>query len=183
MKALKLIPKYLWQYKFVIALLFVFTAVFALIAYLYQMAVEAILYAFALCFTIIIILVAIHFYLYCKKHFERIRLLNYPLTLQLPIPQNLTEAELYRKIEELDIADYIEIKGYRIEESGKGFPEEEGMDWFAGNSLFPMEGRRILLLNFAEKEKGNYLNDSMVCFAVSHLQAQIGEYRCIGALV
>ena len=98
MKALKLIPKYLWQYKFVIALLFVFTAVFALIAYLYQMAVEAILYAFALCFTIIIILVAIHFYLYCKKHFERIRLLNYPLTLQLPIPQNLTEAELYAVI-------------------------------------------------------------------------------------
>ena len=95
----------------------------------------------------------------------------------------LTEAELYRKIEELDIADYIEIKGYRIEESGKGFPEEEGMDWFAGNSLFPMEGRRILLLNFAEKEKGNYLNDSMVCFAVSHLQAQIGEYRCIGVLI
>lgn len=86
MKALKLIPKYLWQYKFVIALLFVFTAVFALIAYLYQMAVEAILYAFALCFAIIIILVAIHFYFYCKKHFERTRLLNYPLTLQLPIP-------------------------------------------------------------------------------------------------
>lgn len=84
MKALKLIPKYLWQYKFVIALLFVFTAVFALIAYLYQMAVEAILYAFALCFAIIIILVAIHFYFYCKKHFERTRLLNYPLTLQLP---------------------------------------------------------------------------------------------------
>ena len=101
MKALKLIPKYLWQYKFVIALLFVFTAVFALIAYLYQMAVEAILYAFALCFAIIIILVAIHFYYYCKKHFERTRLLNYPLTLQLPIPQNLTETELYAVIEKI----------------------------------------------------------------------------------
>lgn len=101
MKTIKLIPKYLWQYKLVIALLFIFTAVFALIAFLYRMAVEAVLYAFLLCFVITIILTAIHFYVYCKKHNERIRLLNYPLTLQLPKPQNLTETELFAAIEKI----------------------------------------------------------------------------------
>ena len=101
MKAIKLLPKYLWQYKFVILLFFVFTAVFALMAYLYQMAVEAVLYAFLLCFVITILTTAVHFYVYCKKHFERIRLFNYPFTLKLPAPQNLTETELFAVIEKI----------------------------------------------------------------------------------
>ncbi|MDE6585169.1 MAG: sensor histidine kinase [Clostridia bacterium] len=101
MKAVKLIPKYLWQYKFVIAVFFVFAIIFAGIAYLYHLDIAAILYSTLLCAVAAIIMIAIHFYCYCKKHNERLRLLEYAQTLELPSPQNLTEADLLAVIEKL----------------------------------------------------------------------------------
>lgn len=101
MKTVKLIPKYLWQYKFVIAVFFVFAGIFAGIAYLYHLDVAAILYSTLLCAVVAIILIGIHFYNYCKKHNERMRLLEYAQTLELPSPQNLTEADLLAVIEKL----------------------------------------------------------------------------------
>ena len=77
MKTVKLIPKYLWQYKFVIAVFFVFSCVFAVVAYLYHTDVAAILYSTLLCAVVAIILIGIHFYRYCKKHSERMRLFEY----------------------------------------------------------------------------------------------------------
>ena len=68
MKTIKLIPKYLWQYKFVIAIFFVFAVIFSVIAYLYHLAVEAVLYATLLCAVVAIIIIGINFYYYCKKH-------------------------------------------------------------------------------------------------------------------
>lgn len=101
MKTIKLIPKYLWQYKFVIAIFFVFAGIFASVAYLYHSDVAAILYSTLLCAAVAIILIGIHFYYYCKKHNGRIRLLEYAQTLELPRPQNLTEADLLAVIEKL----------------------------------------------------------------------------------
>lgn len=101
MKTLKLIPKYLWQYKFVIGTFFIFAVIFAVVAYLYHLSVEAVLYATLLCAVVAIIFVSVHFYSYCRRHNERIRLLEYAETLELPLPQNLTEAELYAVIEKL----------------------------------------------------------------------------------
>ncbi len=101
MKTIKLIPKYLWQYKFVIAIFFVFSIIFAVVAYLYHLAVEAVLYATLLCAVVAIVFIGIHFYYYCKKHIERLRLLEYAQTLELPSPQNLAEADLFAVIEKL----------------------------------------------------------------------------------
>lgn len=101
MKAVKLIPKYLWQYKLVISIFFVFAGIFTGIAYLYRLDVAAILYSTLLCAVVAIILIGIHFYYYCKKHNERMRLLEYAETLELPSPQNLTEADLLAVIEKL----------------------------------------------------------------------------------
>lgn len=101
MKTIKLIPKYLWQYKFVIAIFFVFAVIFAVIAYLYHLAVEAVLYATLLCAVVAVIFIGIHFYYFCKKHRERLRLLEYAQTLELPPPQNLAEADLFAVIEKL----------------------------------------------------------------------------------
>ena len=101
MKTVKLIPKYLWQYKFVIAIFFVFAGIFAGVAYLYHSDVAVILYSTLLCAVVAVVLIAIHFYYYCKKHSERVRLLEYAQTLELPLPQNLTEADLLAVIEKL----------------------------------------------------------------------------------
>ena len=101
MKTIKLIPKYLWQYKFVVVCFFVFAGIFAGVAYLYHSSIEAILYATLLCAVVAIVLIGIHFYYYCKKHTERMRLLEYAQTLELPSPSNLTEADLLAVIEKL----------------------------------------------------------------------------------
>lgn len=101
MKTVKLIPKYLWQYKFVIAIFFVFAIIFAVVAYLYRLAVEAVLYSTLLCAVGAVIFIGIHFYYYCKKHIERIRLLEYAATMELPSPKNLTETDLLAVIEKL----------------------------------------------------------------------------------
>lgn len=101
MKTLKLIPKYLWQYKFVIGTFFIFTVIFTAVAYLYHLSVEAVLYATLLCAVAAIVFISVHFYSYCKKHDERTRLLDHAETSELPPPQNLAEADLYAVIEKL----------------------------------------------------------------------------------
>ncbi len=112
MKTIKLIPKYLWQYKLVIAIFFVFAIIFASVAYLYNLAVEAVLYATVLCAVVACIFIGIHFYYYCKKHRERQRLLEYAQTMELPLSQNLAEEDLYAIIEKLreQCRLYVETK-------------------------------------------------------------------------
>ena len=95
----------------------------------------------------------------------------------------MTWADLSRRILELDIRDYLEVDGYEIREPSREEPREEGMNWFLPEGLFPMEGRKVLLLKFRARRPGYYLNESMVRFVVSQLQLEIGEYRCEGMMV
>lgn len=97
--------------------------------------------------------------------------------------QLMTKTDLFRRIMELDIRDYIEVVGYEICSNVKDFPTKEGMNWFVRDELFPMESRKVLLLNFREKEPGHYLNDGMVRFVISQIQLEISEYRCEGVMV
>lgn len=94
----------------------------------------------------------------------------------------MTKADLCRRIMEFDIQDYIEFIGYEIHENGKDYPIVAGMNWFVQDELFPMESRRILLLMFKEKKTRHYLSDRMMQFAVSQLQLEITEYRCVGVM-
>lgn len=95
----------------------------------------------------------------------------------------MTKTDLFRRIMELDIREYIEVIEYEICETGSGYPAVEGMNWFVRDELFPMESRKVLLLKFKEKKPGFYLNDSMVCFAISQIQTEISEYRCVGVII
>ena len=94
----------------------------------------------------------------------------------------LTKADLFRRIMETDTVDYIEVEDYEILDDGSGYPVEEGMNWFVQDGLFPMDGRKVLLLKFRAKDSGHYLNDSMVRFVVSQIQMDVSEYRCVGVL-
>lgn len=95
----------------------------------------------------------------------------------------LTKTDLFRRIMEMDIEDYIEVEDYEILEHGVGCPVQESMNWFVRDELFPMESRKVLLLKFRAKNRENYLNDSMVRYVISQIQMDVSEYRCVGRLV
>lgn len=95
----------------------------------------------------------------------------------------LTKADLFRRIMELDILEYIEIVEYEILEDGKKFPSEESMNWFVRDEVFPMESRKVLLLKFKARDNECYLNDTFMWFVISQIQMEIGEYFCVGLLV
>lgn len=97
--------------------------------------------------------------------------------------QLMTKADLFRRIMELDIREYIEVSGYEICDDAARYPAVEGMNWFVRDELFPMESRKVLLLKFKEQKPGHYLNDSMVRYVVSQLQLEISEYRCVGIIM
>lgn len=95
----------------------------------------------------------------------------------------LTKADLFRKVAELEIGEYVELTDYKIFDDMADYPKVESMDWFVEEGIFPMESRRVLVLEFVEKDPGHYLNDSMVRFAVSRIQLEVREYRCVGVMV
>lgn len=96
--------------------------------------------------------------------------------------QLMTKTDLFRRIMEIDIRDYIEVVGYELCENARDFPNIEGMNWFVRDELFPMESRKVLLLKFKERQPGHYLNGSMVRFVISQMQLEISEYRCVGVI-
>lgn len=97
--------------------------------------------------------------------------------------QLMTKTDLFRRIMELDIRDYIEVTDYEICGDGRNYPVVEGMNWFVRDELFPMESRKVLLLRFEAKNPGYYLNDSIVRFVISQMQLEISEYRLVGVIV
>lgn len=94
-----------------------------------------------------------------------------------------TKAELFRRIMDLDIRDYIKIKEYEIYEEMPDVPMPEGMDWFIKEELIPQNMRRILLLRFEALKPDHYLTDSMINFAVSSLQLEFAEFHLVGVRV
>ena len=108
----------------------------------------------------------------------------------------MTKADLFRRVMELDIGDFIELQDIEVREMGemnigqgmlrekrKIYFAEKEINGFACEELFPMESRRTLLLKFQEKQPGHYLNGSMVRFVVSQMQLEINEYRCVGVIL
>lgn len=95
----------------------------------------------------------------------------------------MTKTDLFRRIMELDIRDYIEVIGYEICSNVRDYKTVESMNWFVRDELFPMESRKVMLLKFKEKEPGNYLNESMVRFVISQIQLEISEFRCVGVII
>lgn len=97
--------------------------------------------------------------------------------------QLMTKADLFRRIMEMDIRDYIEVVGYEICSNKRQFPSIPKMNWFIQDDLFPIESRKTLLLKFAAKTPEYYLNDDIVRFVISQLQMEISEYDCVGVIV
>lgn len=95
----------------------------------------------------------------------------------------LTKADLFRRIMELDVRNYIEAVEYEIREHTEDLPAVRSMNWFVRDELFPMESRHILLIKFREVQPGHYLNGCMIRFVISQIQMEVSEYRCVWVTV
>ena len=94
-----------------------------------------------------------------------------------------TRADLFRRVEELEIQEYIRVKGFSLLDADADCPPLDDMNWFAKDELFPLDKRRILYIEFTANDPSCYLHDAMVQFVVSQIQLDEGEYRCTGVLV
>lgn len=93
-----------------------------------------------------------------------------------------SKSDLYRRVGELELERFIEIKDFLVLPAGARCADLQDMNWFIKDELYPRETRRILMLKFKAVQPENYLNDAMVQFAVSQIQLDEGEYRCVGVL-
>lgn len=93
-----------------------------------------------------------------------------------------TKAELIRRIKALDIDRFLCFMGYEILNDAAPATPPEDMNWFLQDELFDCQGRRVLLLTFEALQPGHYLNDAMLRFAVSSIQALESEFRCVGVI-
>lgn len=94
-KGYHVLRKFLWQYRFTGLMFLLYAVIFAFIFYLYNLKLEAVLYAAGLCLLLTIVVLAVYFFSYRKRHEERQRILqNVPLLMdRLPEPGNLTEED------------------------------------------------------------------------------------------
>ena len=131
-KTFKILNSYLLQHKKEVFVFILFSAVFAVVFYLYELPVDAVLYACVLCFFLGIIVLTIDFFGYLKK-IKLLRDLQKRITLsfeELPEPQNLLEQEFTKllyilhedKINRIsavdnaksDLADYYTLWAHQI---------------------------------------------------------------------
>lgn len=93
-----------------------------------------------------------------------------------------TRAELFRRIDALDLGKFLRFEDYEILEVKTPDDDLDDMNWFIGDELFDRRSRRILRLKFKALQEGHYLNDAMVRYATSAIQFLESEFRCIGIL-
>lgn len=94
---------YLKQHKLTIMMFLCFIGIFAIIFTLYDLEIEAVLYATGLCLLLSIVVLSIDFFFYQKKHKECIKILpNISLMIdELPIAKTLFENDLQDMIYEM----------------------------------------------------------------------------------
>ncbi len=117
MKKRNLLAGYLYQYRFQAIIFVVFALIFSGVFSLYNLRIDAVIYASVLCLFIGISALTVHFIFYCKKHKERQRLLENILimTENLPEPNTLAEADYIEMIEALRKANSANITKYQNE--------------------------------------------------------------------
>lgn len=98
-----------------------------------------------------------------------------------------TKAEIHKKIEELDISEYVQLKFcQRIDVGGctdiarKDLIEAD-MNKFLGGDLLPLDERPTILFGFVRCSQSN-LCEAMIRYALSQIQMDFDEYRCVGVI-
>lgn len=115
-KFVKILWQYIWQYRFITALFLLFSGIFASIFSLYNLEVEAVLYASGLCGIVSIVILILQFFKYYKKHNELLRI-QHNITLltdELPERANLIEADYQNMLIHLQKIRISEITKWQM---------------------------------------------------------------------
>ncbi len=94
---------YIKQYRLSLVMFIVFVCIFAVVFSLYNLEMEAVLYAAGLCLLFSVIVLSVRFVSYLKQHRQRQRIIKNISILadELPEPKTLCEADLQEMIVEL----------------------------------------------------------------------------------
>lgn len=95
--------KFLWQYRLTALMFLMYMAIYAMIFFLYNLEIEAVLYAAGLCVLLTMVVLSVHFISYRKMHEKRRHILqNIQLMLdELPEPKTLAESDYQELLFEL----------------------------------------------------------------------------------
>lgn len=113
---------YIWQYRRSVLIFSSFSAIFAVILFLYDSHPEAVLYAFIICAIIGLIITICRYISFCRKSRELQEIYNnLPLmTDKLPAPDNVTEMQLHeiiRRLTEKNSENLTRIKSIQQDNS------------------------------------------------------------------
>lgn len=103
MRWYKILGRYLWQHLSLALIFIIFIVIFSSIFRLYELEVEAVLYAAGLCTLFALVVFSVQFFFYVRNHQERMRLLKNIRLLaeELPEPKTLAEDDFQKMIHEL----------------------------------------------------------------------------------
>lgn len=93
-----------------------------------------------------------------------------------------SRTELFWMIESFADNTHVELWDCRVEETAPPAYLEGDMNPFLGETIFPMDKRKLLVLYFKRKETKADFCEDMVRFFVSQMQMSFCEYKCIGVL-
>lgn len=93
-----------------------------------------------------------------------------------------SRTELFWMVQSFEHNVYVELEKCEVLETPPESCLEGDMNPFLGNTVFPMETRKILALYFRRKGQKNNFCEDMVRFFVSQIQLSVCEYKCVGIL-
>ena len=93
-----------------------------------------------------------------------------------------SRTELFWMVQSFEHNGSVELEKCEVLETPPESCLEGDMNPFLGNTIFPMETRKILALYFRRKGQKNNFCEDMVRFFVSQIQLSVCEYKCVGIL-
>lgn len=93
-----------------------------------------------------------------------------------------SRTELFWMVQSFENNPYVSLEKCEILEMAPQCCLEGDMNPFLGNTVFPMETRKILALYFERKGQKTDFCEDMVRFFVSQIQLSVCEYKCVGIL-
>ena len=93
-----------------------------------------------------------------------------------------SRTELFWMVQSFENNGYVSLEDCVVLETEPQNCLEGDMNPFLGNTVFPMETRKILALYFGRKGQNNIFCEDMVRFFVSQIQMSVCEYKCVGIL-
>ena len=114
---MKLLLNYIRQYRFQAGLFCIFSLIFTVVFFLYDLETEAVLYAVILCIMVSVVILPIHFLHFRRKYIERQHLLDNItlITEQFPDPDSPVEEQYIEMLQKLRAFSYENQNRYAQE--------------------------------------------------------------------